>query len=344
MPTRDVLDVIRWREDDDGGHVESFFLKANEPSTADGSGRALWLKWTLLVPRGCPHDAVAEVWAVRFTARGAHVAAKTTVPARDCELARERLAVSIADAHLGPGVARGRAGEGEGAIAWSLEFDYDDQRPMYGFPHGWMYDGGFPKTKLYSSCPAARARGTIEYAGEQWQLDGWPASLGHNWGVTHNPRYHWAQCCLFEGGADAVFEGYSAKIKLGPTLSPWLTGAVLRLDGEQHEFHALKRLYNRSVQVHAGAGVRAWAFDATRDDLKIEWRVSAPDRDFVGLRYVNPDGSLNHCLNSKLASCELVLSRRSNGRWREVRRLRGAHSCAYEVLTQDFDHGVPVLA
>ncbi|MCA9720691.1 MAG: hypothetical protein KC468_38870 [Myxococcales bacterium] len=338
---RHGMDVLRWTSSP-RGHVESFFLKANDPRAPE---RALWLKWTVLAPVGRPGDAVAELWAIRFDgASGAHHAAKTTAAASACQLARDRLALEVAGAELGPGYARGGAGEGAARITWSLEFDYDDQRPMFGFPHLWMYEGGFPKGKLYTSCPQTRVTGTIERGGERWRVDGWPGMLGHNWGAAHNPRYHWAQCSLFDDGADAVFEGYSGKIRLGPALSPWLTGAVVRHAGRTLRFHALRRLLNRSVRVDARDGRWSWSFRARAREpdgaWRLDWRVAAPREDLVGLRYVNPDGSLNHCLNSKIATCELELTR---GRER-VARLRGTRSCAYEILTQDFDHGVAVLA
>ena len=38
------------------------------------------------------------------------------------------------------------------------------------------------------------------------------------------------------------------------------------------------------------------------------------------------------------------LARREAGNWREVADLRGKHSCAYEILVQDPDHGVAILA
>ena len=64
----------------------------------------------------------------------------------------------------------------------------------------------------------------------------------------------------------------------------------------------------------------------------------------MGLKYLNPDGVLNYCLNSKIADCSLRLSRRERGRWQEIVSLRGDKSCAYEILTRDPDHGVRVLA
>jgi hypothetical protein len=240
-------------------------------------------------------------------------------------------------------------GAGRDAIAWDLEFDYHDQRPLFVFPHAWMYTASFPKSKLYTPCPETRFSGYIELAGERWRVERWPGMLGHNWGAAHSPRYQWAQCSLFDGGERAVFEGFSGKIQVGSRLSPWLTGAVVRLRGETLRFNQLHKLFNRGVCVTPGAWSFAVSARARAHDRHglwtLDWRVSAPRDAFVGLRYVNPDGALHHCLNSKVATCELELARTGrSGRRELIAQLRGTRSCAYEVLTRRFDHGIPVLA
>ena len=57
--------------------------------------------------------------------------------------------------------------------------------------------------------------------------------------------------------------------------------------------------------------------------------------DFVGLFYPNPDGTICHCLNSKLARAEI--------RWRfptAHRTLRVFARAALEIGTRDPRHGV----
>src|SRR5205823_5286703 len=57
------------------GHVESWFVRANDPAAS----RALWLKMTILAPLHGP--AVAETWFIWFDGeRGATLAHKDTVP------------------------------------------------------------------------------------------------------------------------------------------------------------------------------------------------------------------------------------------------------------------------
>jgi hypothetical protein len=72
--------------------------------------------------------------------------------------------------------------------------------------------------------------------------------------------------------------------------------------------------------------------------VTIEGTISAPREAFVGLRYYNPPGGEKWCLNSKIASCRLVLKRA--GRPDEV--LEAANRAAFEILTDDTSHGVEI--
>lgn len=332
-----TVDSVRWDEGSSKGHVESFFLKANDPAQHD---RAFWLKFTLLVAPGGGEPRLAEVWGIRFDGTGgAHRAAKASFAIGDCRLSRDGLGLTLGDNVLEPGRTRGGIGEGSDRIEWDLAFEQTGQEVLLSLPNDWMYDAGFPKSKTYTSCPRTPFTGTLTVGGQAWAIDGWPGMLGHNWGLFHNPQYHWAQCSMF-GDADSVFEGFSARIPLGPVLSPWLTMATLRHDGQEYLFNRFRRAPGNKVQ----AGLFAWSFVSRQRGHQLEWNVSAPVGDFGGLKYLNPDGVLNYCLNSKIADCSLRLSRRQRGSWQEIVSLRGERSCAYEILTRDPGHGVRVLA
>ena len=64
---------------DRGGHVESYFLKANDPRAP----RAIWIKTTIYAsaraPSGEPH-ALAEAWAIAFDGDRGHIAVKSSIP------------------------------------------------------------------------------------------------------------------------------------------------------------------------------------------------------------------------------------------------------------------------
>jgi hypothetical protein len=332
-----ALDSVRWPEGG-RGHVESFFLKANDPRRPQ---QAFWLKFTLLAPVDPAQPVLAEVWALRFDgASGQHRGAKASFLIEQTQLCRDGLGFEVAGCTLHAGRTCGDIGEGQNRITWDLRFDYRDQQPWLSLPSQWMYEGGFPKNKTYTSCPATAYSGRLSCGGRQEDIEDWPGMLGHNWGPAHNPAYHWAQCNLFDGSPGTVFEGVSARIPLGPFLSPWLTMAIVRHAGEEHRFNRFRCVLNRSVKTE----LFAWSFRSRQAGWQLDWSVSAPKRDFAGLAYIDPGGGENHCLNSKIASCSLRLSRRVRGGWDSVAELQGKQSCAYEIITPDRGHGVPILA
>ena len=65
--------------------------------------------------------------------------------------------------------------------------------------------------------------------------------------------------------------------------------------------------------------------------------MRAPPAAFVGLRYRNPPGGIKYCLNTKIAECSLRLTDLKTGR---TDTLRTANRAAFEILTDDTDHGV----
>ena len=68
-------------------------------------------------------------------------------------------------------------------------------------------------------------------------------------------------------------------------------------------------------------------------------RISAPKDAFVGLIYYNPPGGIKHCLNSKLASCEVTVTDKVSGRQEP---LTAKQRAALEILTDDLTHGVAI--
>lgn len=336
-PLPPALDSVRWTEGT-RGHVESFFLKANDPGDPR---QAFWLKFTLLAPLDPEAPILAEVWAIRFDGHTQkHRGSKASFPVDRARLSREGLGFDVEDISLRPGRTRGAVGEGDNRVTWDLQFDYRHQRPWLALPSEWMYEGSFPKNKTYTSCPATLFDGRLGCGDGEQEITAWPGMLGHNWGPAHNPAYHWAQCNLFEDSPTTVFEGVSARIPLGPFLSPWLTMATVRHEGEELHFNRFARVLNRSVNTR----LFAWSFRSRQDGWQLDWEVNAEQADFAGLTYVDPGGRENHCLNSKIASCTLKLARKEGGNWLEVADLVGPSSCAYEIITQDPSHGVPILA
>src|SRR5207245_2631463 len=127
----------------------------------------------------------------------------------------------------------------------------------------------------------------------------------------------------------------SARRKVGPVWTPILTPMVLRHRGQEH---ACVRL-PQTLRARGRFRYFPWEFGAENHAVKIAGEISAPREAFVGLTYYNPPGGIKHCLNSKLASCRLTVTDKSTG---GQETLKAQHRTAFEILTDDRTHGVPI--
>jgi hypothetical protein len=331
---RDGYAGVRYRPGAPRGHVESYFLKANDP---DGR-RAIWLKATIYAPDRDPSAAVAEAWAIAFDRDAGHVAVKSGVPYSAARFSRDDLDAAIDGSTFTRGAWRGSARTADRAVAWDLAVS-KPTAPLRHFPLASMYEGSFPSSKIVSLVPDALAHGEVRVNGASWSVASWPMTIGHNWGRRHAPRYAWAHCNVWEpaesasGGDRTVFEGFSARIALGPVLSPSSTFLFVR-EGPGERWLARRSLLGMGG-IDEQTTLRRYRFRTRRGRARIEGELWAESDDFVGLYYPNPDGTMTYCLNSKLARAELLV--KTPGRGERLYRSRAA---ALEIATTDPNHGV----
>ena len=98
--------------------------------------------------------------------------------------------IAIGDASLTPGRAVGSVTTEQGEATWDLAFD-DGADPFDHLQFGWMYRGGFPKTKVRSPYPSSTFSGVVTIGDRRMEIDGWPGMVGHNWGAEHAERWIW---------------------------------------------------------------------------------------------------------------------------------------------------------
>ncbi len=332
MPiTRASANASRFRAADAGGFYESWFQRANHPTRP----LAFWIRYTVFSPRGRPGDACGELWAVWFDGENDRISAvRRPIPIAHCAFSPARLDVRIGDATLTEAELHGRAESSAHTLQWSLQIR-GDQPPLLLLPEA-MYQRRFPKAKALVGCPNAEFNGTLVVDGQRIAIDRWRGSQNHNWGSRHTDRYLWGQVAGFDDATDAFLECCTAQVRLGPLWTPRLSFLVLRDRGEQIALNGLLQAGRASSSFDDFD----WTIDTHRADLRIHVRFHAPPRAFVGLTYPNPPGGSKTCLNSKLASAELVIERAGQS----PRVLRTAHRAAFEILTERQDHGVAVVA
>jgi hypothetical protein len=330
----DLLD-LRYRKKAHG-HVESWFFKANEPS----GRRAIWLKATVFAraARGVP--PVAEAWAVAFDRDRGHVATKTTVPLDEARFAHGALDVEIDGCALSLGRARGSIATGWRQIGWDLAIGPELSSPIVHLPSLALYEAGRPpSSKLVTPLADARASGHVTvWSGkgndDRWVVDGWPCMIGHNWGRRHPHLYAWGHCSSWDVPG-LVFEAISARVRMGPMLSPMATAAFVRYRGQSFDLNAPRAL----AQNRGMVSLRRWEVDAAHGGVRVKCELSAETDDMVGLFYANPNAATTYCLNSKLAKARLELEVPG-----EPTLIAHSQAASLEIGTRDPAHGVRMYA
>jgi hypothetical protein len=313
------------------GHVESFFCKATAPE----ADRAFWLRATIL---SGAEGTFAEAWAIAFERGRPPLAWKGRAPYASASFGRAALDVAWhkgADRlRLSAGATSGQLRRDDREVRWDLSFAGDD-RPLALLPSERLYDPRLPNGKVVSPGPDLRFSGEIVVDGRSWQLDAWRGMQGHNWGRRQPESYAWTHCNQWREPEDLVLEAISARVAAGPLVTPVLTMICLRHRGRDHHFKAALDL----VRTRAEVGLRRYAFEARRGGAAIEAVIDADAEDFAGLHYPNPDGSMRHCLNAKLARAQLRFSP-AGGRPVQL----SSDAAALEILTPRADHGIKMLA
>ncbi len=324
----DYWQGARYRAAQRKGHYESWFLRGNHPTR----NQAFWIRYTLLSPHRRPADAIGELWAIYFNGDAKRISVgKAEVPITDCQFAASGLSVKIGDATLQSGHAQGQI-EHPQRIAWDLSYRAGGA-PMVFLPER-LYETALPKAKAICQRPHVVFSGTLDVAGERVTVDDWVGSENHNWGSQHTDTYAWGQVVGFDNAPNAFLECATVRLKLGPLWTPPLTIIVLRLDGQDYHLNSLPQSWRARGQWR----YFEWQFDSIdrASGVRIHGRIHAQRDDFVGLTYFNPPGGSHTCLNSKVAACELTLERPGQ----PPLTLCTQHRAAFEILTDDTQHGV----
>ena len=333
--------ALLWRPETGRDHVESLFVKLNVPDQRE----AFWVQFgarTFQPGVGEPH---AHVMAVRFSAAdpSRHVARKQRFSRAEVTAASDRLHVTMgADNQLSTEGTHGQLSGGETSITWDLRFSPPRSRLRH-LPWDVLYRLPLPRSKATSPALEMTVDGWYEVNGERTEVVGCPAMQGHNWGKEHAYRWAWSHSnhLVEEGGgpADAVFEGLSAKLKIGPLTTPWISLLHLRYGDEVFAVDTIRGPWSIQSDVD---GLR-WRFTGTSGDTRLEGVAEAAAERFVGVHYLLPSGVEIPCLNATIGALELRLLRRKKGAWQLAQTLRSDETAALELGGGDGHPNVPIV-
>ena len=310
------------------GHVESWFLKANDPH----SRRAVWLKWTVWAGDRAPTAAIAEAWAVAFSAKSGHVAAKMAVPFGG-GLTRFAAMAWASQSTGAPSRASGSRESGDGRASDRIRS-----------PHRAAGRAVAPLPELLDvRPPLARAEARVAHS-ERARLgasrcrrgrvgrDGWPAMVGHNWG---EPALLPVRLGALQRVGRRRRPGLRGRFDRAVADPCWAAPSCAFVhEGMRHNLNGLRRS-------HAMAARSPLVGGASEGDRRVSRsRVRCgPTRTISLVSCIQtPTGTNCHCLNSKLARTEVTLKFAG----RPPRTSQSARG-ALEIGTSDPNHGVRMV-
>lgn len=292
----------KWNKEISNPLVESFFFKINIPEEEC----VFFGKYTFLKSSSGKGESSGCLWGIFFdtTDRDRNRAFRETFNESEIATASNRFYLRIGGGELAPGIASGKAGEME----WNLMFETGGETLVH-FPYEAMYSLPFPRNKIVSPLVTTKFYGDLRIGSRKIHLSGAAGMQGHNWGARHSDYWVWTHCNHFDGSksSGAIFEGISSRLPVGNYWTPPLTIIYLKRGKEVF-------LFNNPVQLLIAKsrqkGLR-WEFSAYDKDYKIEGFFFGESADFIGLNYINPDGSITPCINSMACGCEIRLFRRA---------------------------------
>ena len=334
---RATANFTRFRRNQSSGHYESYFMRANSP---DGN-QAFWVRYTIYhgnpVHKATGIESMGELWAIYFEKGKAPIAAKSEFDLSKADFSNTHFGLNFNDSILNDKHLKGSAqGVGTHSIQWELDMasisSAKNAHPLFPMPLD-TYDAPLPRAKLLVAQPFLHFNGVFIVNGKKISVKNWQGSQNHNWGSRHTDEYAWGQVAGFDNDPDAFLEVASAKLKFGPVMTPYLTPIVLRLNGKDYALNSYWNAFRNKAKV----SYFDWTFSGENDAFSIEGKISASRDDFVPLKYYNPPGDVKTCLNSKIASCEIIF--REKGRIGISKTLKTASRAAFEILTSKTDHG-----
>lgn len=305
------------------GHYESFFLKACHPA----GGLAVWIRYT--VHKGPKRPPTGFVWFTLFDAAAGVAASKTGYPD---PVSPPGAYVRIGDSLFTPEHVIGAAASPQLDAAWDLRF-HGTEAPVWHLPR-WAYRAPLPRTKLLSPHPQVAFNGAVRAGERRLELDGWPGTIGHNWGSEHARRTIWIHGANFREHRDAWIDLALARVRVGPFTTPWIGNGVLCADGRRHHLGGIERVPTTKVE----ETVESCRFGLQGDGVRVSGSVSAARQNFVSWLYAQPQGGERQTINCSIADLHLDVARAGAASL----ALELAGGAAYELQMAERYPAIPV--
>lgn len=321
------------------GFQEVWYLKLN----ARDGGRALWLRFTLLV-RSDGSKRIAEVWAISFqkTEWGIEKHAFKRTRKLECFAQLEGLDVPgfrIGECEFSNQGTHGQIERDGEQIRWELSMR-QARELAYNFVPVPLARRGVIKNAAQTVFEDLRFDGWSEINGERVEWKDAPGMQGHLAGPKNGYSWAWGHCNTFvdqDGSpADCIWDGLCVRARIGKTRhTPPLTSMLIAYGGQVFRFNRTLQVFRLPSQYD----IDGWKFKADAGEVAFAGHVRAQAAQFAGVTYEDTDGSHLYCYNSKIA--DITLEVRRNGRVERV--LTALGTVAYEVVTREQRADIPLL-
>ncbi|MBF0106172.1 MAG: hypothetical protein HQM16_12695 [Deltaproteobacteria bacterium] len=270
-------------------------------------GRAFWFRYTLL--NGVTDEACT--WAIVFdqkkivTGKDIFPLSRLSFPDRGSTLHHNSIkgkdglqVLQLGSNRLDYGHAIGSAGQ----VSWN--FGFEDLKKTFEHIPGIMQVLKIAKSTYTSCILDARFSGQICFHKKEVRFSKAKGMIGHIYGTRQAHEWAWSHCNSFQNAEGVVFEGITAKVRLGSVMSPPLSSFVVFIGDRCYPFSSIWRLA-RAPSIYTGG---AWDFNTSCNGVKLEGQVRAPSADKSAVvEYTDTDGSSLWCHNSKLSELKLRL-------------------------------------
>lgn len=322
--------------DNPRAYQKSWYLKLNDLQ----SQRAIWIRFTLL-STGNGFKRVAETWAVFFQRDVQNREVKKLALKQTYDMGafqQTESGIQIGNSELTPTYTRGSIQSKGNSIEWDFHI-ISGRKSSCSFVPEVLSKTGLVKNVVQTLDEELLFTGTTKMNGQETHWKEAPGMHGQLEGPKSGYSWVWGHCNSFQNESgkpvDFIFEGLSARTKVGPLISPKLSSFFFYYKDRPYFFNTLKD----AISLKSRNTLNEWEFQADRDDLSFRGYAKAEHKDFAGLTYEDTNGSLLYCANSKLSDMKILVYR--GGKLEST--LTSLGSAAFEVVSREKNPYVPLL-
>jgi len=312
---------------------EVYYLKLNGPDWS------FWARYTLSTSLPAHPGGAASVWAIFTDANGTKRAAKNTFDLSVHDVHHTEHFIQIGPSYLSLAEAIGQVEDAATPFKWDLAFE-DPVTSLRLYPNALYYWLPFPRTKFTEPRLSTFVTGTLYVGDKKFSVQRAKCHQAHLWGEAYANDWSWANCIDFPDDESAFFEGLSARVPLGNSLSPPMSLFCVGFDEQIFRATSLcKSLWRNGSKVSGDE----WQIRFISGLHRFDVQISRDPKLTAGVRYDGPNGEVRFCHNNGLANIEMIVSKLGLKGWREIAKLQAKQRCAFETVGPVAREGIPIL-